>query len=511
MAKIAVTYSPIVGGSSVVSLKESLKDVCSDVIDADFRTMMADIPEEEFNKLYSTPEGCQKLFAHAKAKGTDFLKNVDCLVLSGSIAMIDPQLFNKERESDQKYDFSRTIAELALVHIATDKGMPILGVCGGHQVIAVHSGGEVASLSATQLEKQYFMNYDVIKLNKDSMLAQIFGGENIKPDATSPYYEGEFFGAHSQVVSKLGKGFKQTATASDEQSIEATESEFGVPIFTTQFHPEISIKGLPYTAGIYKKNQHNIEINLNVFKYLNAAAETYHQKQKILEELNRFKPTDENALIKPSQIKKQIDSEELQKKHEEIIKTISFDKKIVADISIAMGAIIATTFFIIFPPAGMVAFAGIAGTVALGVIVGALVTAIRLGLGLGLGLTILANKLETMGDAIVSFFRNQIRNQISKNYTHVKVNLLRQKEEAVNVKIPVEELSDYLLENVNGSPTSSFLEVIKRLPVKTPDEILRETPATLWTEQDDNLVLKHHVNLHKKPGLTCALIPKLII
>jgi hypothetical protein len=48
MTKVAVTYSPEVGGSSVISLKESFKHVGSQVIDGDYRKMMADIPVEEF-------------------------------------------------------------------------------------------------------------------------------------------------------------------------------------------------------------------------------------------------------------------------------------------------------------------------------------------------------------------------------------------------------------------------------------------------------------------------------
>jgi gamma-glutamyl-gamma-aminobutyrate hydrolase PuuD len=109
----------------------------------------------------------------------EWLKDVDVLALSGNSAMIDPELFNQTRDPDQTYDLSRTIAELALVHIATEKGMPIFGVCGGHQVIAVYGGGEISNLSADKLDKQRLMNYDTIKLNKDSMIAQIIGGTKV--------------------------------------------------------------------------------------------------------------------------------------------------------------------------------------------------------------------------------------------------------------------------------------------------------------------------------------------
>ncbi len=179
MTKVALTYSPEVGGSSVISLKESFTHVGSEVIDADYRKMMEDIPKGAFESLYSTEEGRQRLFVHAKTKAMELLKDVEVLALSGNSAMIDPGLFNQTRDPDQTYDLSRTIAELALVHVAINKGMPVLGVCGGHQVLAVYGGGEISDLNADKLDKQRYMNYDVIKFNKDSMIAQIIGGKKI--------------------------------------------------------------------------------------------------------------------------------------------------------------------------------------------------------------------------------------------------------------------------------------------------------------------------------------------
>lgn len=72
MSTVAVTYSLEVGGSSVISLKESFAKVNANVVDADFRKMMADIPKAEFEQLYETPQGMQKLFAHAKAAAWSF-------------------------------------------------------------------------------------------------------------------------------------------------------------------------------------------------------------------------------------------------------------------------------------------------------------------------------------------------------------------------------------------------------------------------------------------------------
>ena len=281
MPKVAVTYSPEVGGASVISLKLSFSSVNCEVVDADYREIMRGIPKEEFDEAYKTPEGRSRIFAHAKFVAEKFLDNVDCLALSGNSAMIDPELFNQERMEGQSYDFSRTIAELALVHVATQRGMPVMGVCGGHQVVAVYGGGTIKDLNATELDKQRFMNYDAIRFNADSMLKQIVGPNQ---NSNDPLELG-FFGAHNQAVDELGKGFAKTAVGSDGKLIEAAESEHGAPVITTQFHPEVTVHGLPNSSFLYKKSGPEREISLKIFDFFSKAGETYRNKKTLANEI----------------------------------------------------------------------------------------------------------------------------------------------------------------------------------------------------------------------------------
>lgn len=537
MTRVAVTYSPEVGGSSVISLKESFTHVGSEVIDGDYRKMMEDIPKEEFDKLYSTEEGRQRLFAHAKAKAMELLKDVDVLALSGNSAMIDPELFNQTRDKDQKYDLSRTIAELALVHVATEQGMPVFGVCGGHQVIAVYGGGEISDLNSDKLDKQKFMNYDAIKLNKDSMIAQIIGGKKVQEEvdaarkkfdekidefnklskkvealeklnvlknagkideletskvqalldltglkvkedlldlqelvgelgnldqlkdalskvshelndmrqgledgSTTPHYESEFFGAHNQVVSKLGTGFKQTGTASDNESIEAAESEYGVPIITTQFHPEVGAKGLPNAKLLYKRTQAEQETNLDIFRYLDKAGEAYSKKKTVMDELSQFKPketvnkedVDITPNIKPSDVIRAIKEQQEQQRQSEHVgekqekESSSKQEK--------------SSFF--------------------GKMFSAIGSAIR-------------SAYNSVKETIKEVFGTILRDKVSKNLTGNKVSSLKKKE--------IEQSSS---EDLGDSSFSSILRDVKS---KAPSEIFRETSAQLWTKQDDDL------------------------
>ncbi|WP_131782220.1 gamma-glutamyl-gamma-aminobutyrate hydrolase family protein [Legionella gresilensis] len=168
--KVAVTFSPEVGGVSVFSLMKLFTSANFEVIEADYREIMRAIPMEKFTAAYTTPEGRNKLFAHTKYMASELLNNVSCLALSGNTAMIDPHLFNEARNTNELYDFSRTIAELALIHVATQRGMPILGVCGGHQALAVYSGCTVRPLSENELGRQGFRSYDKIIFNIQSLL-----------------------------------------------------------------------------------------------------------------------------------------------------------------------------------------------------------------------------------------------------------------------------------------------------------------------------------------------------
>ena len=458
MSKVAVTYSPDAGGVCVLSIKEALLEIGSEVVNADFRHMTADIPADIFKQMNDTPEGRQQLFAHAKAKAVEFLKDIDCLVLSGNNAMIDPELYNRQREQDQDYDFSRTIAELALLHVATEKGMPVLGICGGHQVIAVYGGGELSNLTGSQLDKQRYMNYNAIKINTNAILSKIFGKNNIPPADTT--IECEVFGAHTQVVSRLGAGFEKTAIANDDDLIEAAESKFGMPVLTTQFHPEVGAMGVLHAEFIYQRTEQEIEHNLNLFSFMNKAGNAYHQKKSVMNELQSLKPADDNELIKPSQI----NAPPAKQKN---TATVSFNWQGALIATSVIGIIIITALFMAFPPAGMMAAYGLTGIAAIGSAAGALAvgTGFGLGFGLGFGFRELIELLKpSLGQAL--------RNNISDNITDKLVNKLKEKEIVTGT-------------NVNGSYSS----MLPHFHNPSPQEILRDTPGEAWVKQNNKTTM----------------------
>ncbi|WP_131740583.1 gamma-glutamyl-gamma-aminobutyrate hydrolase family protein [Legionella busanensis] len=286
---VAVSDSPEVGSRSAPSVKKSFSSVKCNVVDADFRIMMRDIPKEVFEEAYKTTEGRKKLFLHAKYMATKILDKVDCLALSGNVAMIDPALFNQLPDTNNNftYDLSRTIAELALIHVATQRGMPIMGICGGHEAIAVYYEGTLRSLTPAESNQQGYMAYDKIIFNTESILGQLFNSHEKNLPSNSPTVTRNFFGAHKQIVDKLKPSYlKITARASDGKLIEAVEGKYGAPLIGMQFHPEITIHGVfPNASNMGTEAEK--KVSLKIFHFFFKAAEAYNNKKRVNSELKK--------------------------------------------------------------------------------------------------------------------------------------------------------------------------------------------------------------------------------
>lgn len=315
--KIAVTYSASVGGASVVSLQETMKDLDSEVVDADYRKIMP--PQEDLDDIYKNPQKMKEVFDQAKANATTFLQDVDCLMLSGNAKMVDPLLYGKER-AGQAIDLARSIAEMALVHVAMQRGMPILGICGGHQIINTYLGGEVQKLENSQLEKQGFMDYGDVEFSSNSELAKIIDPKRMPTDEM---VIDRFFGAHKEVVvqaggrgmisagregaleqsiedgelddekgSAIGGGkdyFKVVATDKNTGDIEAVESQYGSPVIGLQFHPEVGVKGLPVSSFTYTASSEEKAIkNHRIFEAFRESAVAFHNKRDVGAAIKKF-------------------------------------------------------------------------------------------------------------------------------------------------------------------------------------------------------------------------------
>ncbi len=86
----------------------------------------------------------EEVINEAKRKAKEFLVDKDGLVIPGNNSSVDPKV--AEQFGDQvdlkkgKFDFARSLAEMVMVEVAMEKGIPIMGICGGHQVINTYLG-----------------------------------------------------------------------------------------------------------------------------------------------------------------------------------------------------------------------------------------------------------------------------------------------------------------------------------------------------------------------------------
>src|SRR6202166_1960897 len=79
---------------------------------------------------------------HNAALAGDYLDLIDGLIVTGGAFDVDPALYGDgARHVTVRLKEGRTEAELALTLGALARGLPVLGICGGQQLLAVALGG----------------------------------------------------------------------------------------------------------------------------------------------------------------------------------------------------------------------------------------------------------------------------------------------------------------------------------------------------------------------------------
>jgi putative glutamine amidotransferase len=141
--------------------------------------------------------------------------------------------------------------ELRLFARARSLGMPILGICRGHQLVNIAMGGTLYQDISTQLPEAlgHFPQlsddsepYHSLRItDKNSRLFAVLGTERIDVNSF-----------HHQAVKNLGAGLRITALSSDGL-VEGFEGEEGGFLMGVQFHPEGMSARFPVFVRIFSE------------------------------------------------------------------------------------------------------------------------------------------------------------------------------------------------------------------------------------------------------------------
>ncbi len=185
--------------------------------------------------------------AHFPALADDYLDMIDGLIVTGGNFDVSPELYGQEINSDKvSLKNTRTQFEYAILQGAIARNMPILGICGGQQLLNVVLGGSLIQHipdgfpHSTILHEQPNPRNQVshhVKITAGSLLANIVKQAEIMVNS-----------AHHQAVEVVASGVIVNAIAPDGviEGIEYGAHPFCIGV---QWHPEFLIT--PADQAIY--------------------------------------------------------------------------------------------------------------------------------------------------------------------------------------------------------------------------------------------------------------------
>ena len=175
---------------------------------------------------------------HDAALASSYLDRIDALVVTGGAFDIDPALYGEnERHATVTLKEARTASELALVRGALARDMPVLGVCGGEQLLVVALGGSLLQhipdsvhdpLQHEQTNPRHQPSH-IVTLVPDTLLHRIVGTDTMQVNS-----------AHHQAVRDAGRWAVVNATASDGVIEGMEDPRYGFCL-GVQWHPEFLI------------------------------------------------------------------------------------------------------------------------------------------------------------------------------------------------------------------------------------------------------------------------------
>jgi putative glutamine amidotransferase len=175
---------------------------------------------------------------HHPELAADYLATLDGLLITGGAFDVDPALWGEEPPHPKvTLKPGRTDFELAAARAALARDLPVLGICGGQQLLAVAFGGTLiqhipdavpAALAHEQPNPRTQAGHPVA-IAPDTLLARIVGRTAMQVNS-----------AHHQAVALPGAGAVVNAVAPDGvvEGVEHPGHRFALGV---QWHPEYAV------------------------------------------------------------------------------------------------------------------------------------------------------------------------------------------------------------------------------------------------------------------------------
>jgi putative glutamine amidotransferase len=175
---------------------------------------------------------------HEVDKVEEYLELIDGLLITGGAFDVAPELYGQNEKHDTVVTKDkRTKFEFAITRGAIERNIPVLGICGGEQLLNVVLGGtliqHIPDSIENALEHEQKNPRDEpghgIKITEGSLLSRIVGKDTMNINS-----------AHHQAVLKPAPGAKVNATAPDGviEGIELPTHPFCIGV---QWHPEYHV------------------------------------------------------------------------------------------------------------------------------------------------------------------------------------------------------------------------------------------------------------------------------
>lgn len=168
------------------------------------------------------------------ARAEALMAPMDALVVSGGAFDLDPALYGQAKHPlCGQLAPQRTSFETELLQAALAAGLPILGVCGGMQLMAILDGGtlhqDLTLRPGTDVHEQKFDKRQPshpVTVAQGSLLHRLTGAERFEVNST-----------HHQIIASPG-GYRVSAESPDGV-IEAIEHDAHGYRLGVQWHPEV--------------------------------------------------------------------------------------------------------------------------------------------------------------------------------------------------------------------------------------------------------------------------------